>query len=163
MANANRANGLHPYEDIKRESPYVAGGTMYPGDVVRMNNAGAVVVASADTNPNLGVAAAYATSGQEVKVWDHPDQKFICQADDGGSISVAQTDCGLNYQIVATAGNSSYKQSRQELDASSGATDSNLPLRMLAIAPLQSNAAGVNAKVVVVINSHQLKPGVVGL
>lgn len=163
MSNANRAKGLQPYEDIKRESPYVAGGTIYPGDLVRMNNAGQVIAASADTNPNLGVSAQYATSGQECKVWDHPEQKYSVQADDGGSVSIAQTDAGLNYQIVATTGSTAYKQSRQELDASSAATDSNLPLRMLAIAPAVDNAAGVNAKVVVVLNNHQRKAGTVGL
>jgi hypothetical protein len=162
MSNISRAHGLQPYEEAMRESPYVAGGTIYPGDLVRMNSSGTVQVASADTSANLGVAAQYATSGNEVKVWDHPDQKFLVQCDDGGSVSIAQTDCGLNYQIVATSGNSSYKQSRQELDASSGATDSNLPLRMLAIAPIQNNAAGVNAKVVVKLNNHQLGNAVVG-
>jgi hypothetical protein len=163
MANASRAKGFQPYETIMRESPYVAGGTVYPGDLVRMNNAGAVVVASADTSPNLGVAAAYATSGQEVKVWDDPNQKFIAQADDGGSVSIAQTNAGLNYQVVVTAGSTAYKQSRHELDASTAATDSNLPLRMLAIAPAVGNAAGVNAKVVCSINNHQLRVGAEGL
>lgn len=162
MANPNRAHGLQPYEDIKRESPYVAGGTIYPGDLVRMNSSGLVVAASADTNPNLGVSAQYAVSGDEVKVWDDPDQRFVVQADDGGSVSIAQTDAGLNYQIVATTGSTAYRQSRQELDASSGASDSNLPLRMLAISPAVGNAAGVNAKVVVAINNHQRRPGTVG-
>lgn len=163
MANANRAKGFQPYEDIKRESPYVAGGTIYPGDLVRMNSSGVVVAASADTNANLGVSAQYATSGQECKVWDHPEQKFSCQADAGGSVSIAQTNAGLNYQIVATTGSTAFKQSRQELDASSAASDANLPLRMLAIQPAVDNAAGaVNAKVVVVLNNHQRKAGVEG-
>lgn len=162
MANASRAKGLQPYEDIKRESPYVAGGTIYPGDLVRMNSSGLIVAASADTSPNIGVSAQYAVSGQEVKVWDDPDQRFVCQADSGGSISIAQTNAGLNYQIVATTGSTAYKQSRQELDASTGATDSNLPLRMLAISPAVDNAAGVLAKVVVAINNHQRRAGVVG-
>lgn len=162
MANANRAHGFQPYETIMRESPYVAGGTVYPGDLVRMNSSGLVVAASADTNPNLGVAAGYATSGNEVKVWDHPEQKYVCQADDGGSVSIAQTNAGLNYQVVATAGNTDYKQSRQELDASTAASDSNLPLRMLAIQAAVNNAAGINAKVIVSLNNHQLRPGVVG-
>lgn len=163
MANVDRASGFQPYEVIESESPYVAGGTVYPGDLVRMNNAGLIVAASADTNPNLGVAAQYATSGQEVKVWDHIDQKYQVQADAGGSVSIAQTNCGLNYQVVATGGSTAYKQSRQELDASSAATDSNLPLRMLAIAPAQNNAAGVNAKVIVVLNNIQVKAGSEGL
>jgi hypothetical protein len=148
---------------VLRVSPYVAGGTVYPGDLVRQDNAGAIVAASADTNPNIGVAAQYATSGQECLVWDDPEQKFICQADDGGSVSVNQALMGLNVQIVATTGSTAFKQSRQELDASAAATNSNLPARMLAIQPAVSNAAGVNAKVVCMINNHQRKAGVVGL
>lgn len=162
MANANRAHGFQPYESIKRESPYVAGGTIYPGDLVRMDSSGNVVAASADTNPNLGVSAQYATSGQECKVWDDPDQRFVIQADDGGSVSIAQTNAGLNYQVVVTTGSTAYRQSRQELDASTAATDSNLPIRMLAISPAVNNAAGINAKVVVALNNHQRKPGVAG-
>lgn len=162
MANVSRAHGFQPYEEILRESPYVAGGTIYPGDIVRMNSSGTVQAASADTSANLGVSAQYATSGQECKVWDHPDQKYECQADDGGSVSIAQTNAGLNYQAVVTTGSTAFKQSRQELDASTGATDSNLPLRMLAISPAQNNAAGVNAKVIVVLNNNQQHPGVVG-
>lgn len=162
MSNANRPHGFSPYEEIQRESPYVAGGTIYPGDLVRMNSSGLVVVASADTNPNLGVSAQYATSGQEVKVWDGPDQKFMVQCDSGGSVDIEQTACGLNYQVVVTSGDTSYKQSRQELDASTGASDSNLPLRMLAIAPILNNGGGVNAKVVVSLNNRQLAPGTVG-
>lgn len=163
MANVERANGFQPYETIESESPYVAGGTVYPGDLVRMDNSGRIVAASADTNANFGVSAQYATIGQEVKVWDHMDQKYSVQCDSGGSVDIQQTACGLNYQVVAASGDTQYKQSRQELDASTGATDSNLPLRMLAISPAQNNAAGVLAKVIVVLNNIQVKAGTAGL
>lgn len=160
MANSDRPSGFRPYERIERESIYVAGGTMYPGDAVTMNNAGAVVVASA-SQKLLGVAAAYATSGQEVKVWDDPDQKFVCQSDDGTTL--AQTDVGLNYNIVATAGSSAYKQSRMELDSDSGATSSILPLRLMGFSPRVDNAAGEFAECVVQINYHQLTKSSEGL
>lgn len=160
MSNDSRPKGLQPYEDALRDSPYVAGGTIYPGDLVRMNSSGQVVTASADTSPNLGVSAQYATVGNECKVWDDPEQKFTVQAD--ASAAIAQTNVGLNYQIVATAGNTDYKQSRMELATTSGATDSNLPLRMLAIQPAVKNDPGTNAKVVVVLNNNQLKAGTLG-
>lgn len=163
MANADRKRGLQPYEDALRSSPYSAAGTIYPGDIVRMDNAGLVAAASADTNPNCGVAATYATVGQEVIVWDHPEQKFVAQQDSGGSTNIVQSHAGLNFQIVATTGSTAFKQSRQELDSSTGATDSNLPVRMLAIQPAVGNASGVNAKVVCMLNNHQRKAGVVGL
>ncbi len=161
MANVERANGLQPYEEIESESPYVAGGTVYPGDVVRFDSTGRVIAASADTSPNFGVSAQYATIGQECKVWDHIDQKYTVQCD--GTTDIEQSSCGLNYQLLATAGNTDYKQSRMELDSDTGATDSNLPLRMLALSPAQNNAAGANAKVVVILNNQQTKSGVVGV
>jgi hypothetical protein len=88
-------------------------------------------------------------------VYDDPEQKFIVQSDDATE-PAAQTACGLNYNIVATAGNSSYKASRMELDGSSGATDSVLPLRLLDIVQAPDNAFGAQAKCVVKINNHQL-------
>ncbi len=160
MANSDRPKGARPHERALRESPYVAGGTIYPGDFVKMNNAGAVVVCAASDAP-LGVAANYAVSTGEVNVWDDPEQKFVVQADDGTTL--AQTNVGLNYDIVATAGNATYKMSRMELDSSTGATDSTLPLRLLGVSREAGSAIGEFAKCVVQIQKHQLRQGSEGL
>lgn len=162
MANADRPKGLRPHGEVLRERPYIAGGTIYPGDAVKLNNNGKVVAASA-SNALLGVAATYASAdGAEVIVWDDPEQRFVVQADDGTSI--AQADVGLNYNIVATAGSATYKQSRMELDSSSGVTTpSTLPLRLLGISRMEGNAAGEFAKCVVSINQHQLRGGTDGV
>lgn len=160
MANADRPKGCAPYGDIRRESPYIAGGTVYPGDVVTLNSSGQIVVASAGTNPNIGVAVHYATSGNDVMVWDSPDQKFVIQSDDGTTL--AQTAIGLNYNLTATAGNATYKQSRQELTSNSGATDSNLPFRLLGISREVNSVIGEFTQCVVDINNHQLRTGGVG-
>lgn len=160
MANSDRPSGLRPQERAMRESIYVLAGTVYPGDAVTMNNAGAVVAASA-SQTLIGVAAEYGVSGSEAKVWDHPDQKFVVQADDGTTL--AQTAVGLNYNIVATSGNSTYRQSRMELDSDSGATLSTLPLRLLGFQPRVDNVAGEFAECVVKINNHQLAPNSNGL
>jgi hypothetical protein len=160
MANTDKPKGFRPAERALRESKYVTGGIVYPGDAVKMNNAGAIVVVAASDAP-IGVAAHYAASGAEVMVWDDPNQKYVVQADDGTTL--AQTGVGLNYNIVATGGSTSYKQSRMELDSSSGATDSNLPLRLLGFEPSVGNAAGEFADCIVVINNHQLRPASVGL
>lgn len=160
MANADRPKGLRPQERAIRETPYVAAGTVYPGDAVKMDDTGRIVVAAA-SNALIGVAAAYATSGNEVVVWDSPEQKFVVQADDGTTL--AQTGVGLNYNIVATAGSSSYRMSRHELDSSSGATDSILPLRLLGVNREVGETIGEFAKCVVIINNHQLRPQSEGL
>lgn len=161
MANANRPKGLRPVERASRETPYTAGGAVYPGDAVKMNDAGKVVAASA-SDALIGVAASYASAdGAEVMVWDDPEQKFVVQADDGTTL--AQTGVGLNYDIVATAANSTYKMSRMELDSSSGATNSTLPLRLIGVDRQVGEAIGEFAKCVVVINNHQLRKASEGL
>lgn len=160
MANADRPKGCAPYGAIIRESPYQAGGTVYPGDVVTLNSSGQIVAASAGTNPNIGVAVHYATSGNDVMVWDDPNQKFVIQSDDGTTF--AQTAIGLNYNLTATAGNATYKQSRMELTSNSGATDSNLPFRLLGVTRAVDNVIGEFSQCVVDLNNHQLRAGVVG-
>jgi hypothetical protein len=160
MANADSPKGLRPYERALRLTPYVAGSTVYPGDAVTMANDGAVDSATA-AQALIGVAAHYATAGQDVMVWDDPEQKFVVQADNGTTL--AQTGVGLNYDIVATAANTTYKQSRMELDSSSGATSSILPLRMLGVSREVDEVIGEFAKCVVIINNHQLGKQIVGL
>ena len=93
-------------------------------------------------------------------IWDHPAQKFVIQADTVGT--PAQTDVGLNYDILATAGNSTYKQSRQEMDVSTSGTSSVLALRLVGFDRAQGNAAGVNVDCIVVVNLHQLDSGIEG-
>lgn len=155
MANTARPCGFKPYERALRESTYVAGGTVYPGDAVKLNSDGKVVVAAAG-DALLGVACNYAAAdGSEVKVWDDPDQKFEASADAGGSVSVAQSDVGLNADILATSASTAYKKSRHEIDISTKATTA-AQLRLLAILPAVDNAAGERARVVCMINEHQL-------
>lgn len=161
MANVDRPKGFRPYERVLRETPYTAGAAIYPGDAVHLEDDGKVDPATA-SEAVIGVAATYASGdGVEVIVWDDPEQKFVVQADDGTTL--AQTAVGLNYNLVATAGNSTYKQSRMELDSNTGATSSILPLKLLGVSREVNTAIGEFAKCVVVINNHQLGKGVEGL
>lgn len=159
MANTDRPNGFRPVGRVRDAKPYVAGGTIYPGDAVKMDNAGKVVVASA-SEALIGVSAEYAVADEQVLVWDDPDQQFSVQADNGTTL--AQTDVGLNYDIVATAGSTLYKRSRMELDSSSGATSASLPLRLLGFTPVEGNSAGEFAECQVIINQHQLGKATAG-
>lgn len=162
MANSNKPQGFRPVGRVLRCRPYTAGAAIYPGDAVKVSSDGKVDPASA-SDALLGVAASYASAdGVEVLVYDHPDQEFVVQADDGTTL--AQADVGLNFNIVATAGNSTYKRSRMELDSSSGVTTpSTLPLRLLGYSREQGNTAGEFAECIVVINEHQLKAGTAGV
>lgn len=157
MANLDQPSGFSPKGEALRENKYLAGGVVYPGDCVKLDAAGKVVVAAAG-DALCGVANSHASAdGESVMVWDHPDQLFIGQADDA-SID-AQTDINLNYDILATAGSSTYKVSRQEVDASTGSATATVVLKLLAVEEKVGNALGAQCKVIVRINNHQLSAG----
>lgn len=154
MANADRPSGFAPHGEPLRVNSYVSGGAVYPGDAVTQDATGRMAAATAG-QVLQGVAVSYASAaGADILVADHPDQQFIAQAD-GNDID-AQTDIGQNVDLLATAGNATYKLSRQELDSSTIASDSTLQFRILGIEPAVDNAFGEFAKVVVRINKHQL-------
>lgn len=156
MANADRPQGASLKGEPLRLNVYVAESTIYPGDFVKQNANGTVEPASA-SNALIGVAVAYAAAGSRCQVSDHPDQQYVVQADE--SDINAQTDIGLNYDIVATSGSSTFKASRMELDSSSGATTATLPLKLLDIERRPDNSLGAQVDCIVKINNHQLNGG----
>lgn len=161
MANKDQSMGFRPHGKLKQANPYQAGGTIYPGDIVKLDANGQCVQAAAGTAKACGVALNYAVSGGTVMVADSPDQLFVGQADD--ATIDAQTDINLNYNITVGTASTLYKRSAMEVDASTGATDSNLPVRVLRLAPAVDNALGDQADVVVKINNHQLGDATEGI
>lgn len=157
MANDDRPRGAEPHGKCLRTTRYVADAEVFPGDFVEMTNAGKVQpLASATSTPILGVALSYAAAdGDDVSVADHPEQLFMVQSDDATE-PAAQTAVGLNYDVVITAGNSTYKISRMELDGSSGVNTIDTPLRLIDVERRPDNDFGANADCVVRINMHRL-------
>lgn len=154
MSNADRPSGARPCGSILSATEYVAGSEIFPGDFVSLASDGKVDSASA-TSALLGVALGYASAdGKRVLVADDPGQKYYIQSDSDDVD--AQTDINLNYDIVATAGDSTYDVSRMELDGDSGATTATLPLKLLDIVQSPNNAFGANVECLVKINNHQL-------
>lgn len=160
MANIDRVKGAECYGPCLRQNVYTAGGTIYQGDFVKKNSSGQVVVAAA-SDALTGCAMAYATSGNEVMVADHPDQMYRIQSDDATE-PAALTACGLNYNIVVGTASTRYKTSAIELDGSTGVTDSNMPLKLLRLDPAVDNAYGANASCIVIIQYHQHNGSIVG-
>lgn len=152
MPNADIVAGARPYGRVEQMTAYKAESVIYKGDFVKKNAAGTVERAAA-TNALLGVAMSNAAAGEQVLVADHPEQKFVCQADDANI--AAQTDIGLNCEIVVGTADTTYKRSGMEVDASTKATTSTLALRVLALEPAVDNTFGANAKLIVKINVHQ--------
>lgn len=152
MANKDMPVGAKPVGRIYEYNIYQAEEAVYPGDFLNKNANGTVEPADA-TEPLVGVCMSYAATGGECLVADHPDQLFMIQSDSADV--AAQADIGLNYNIVATAGNSTYKMSRMELDGNTGADTATLPLRLIRIDRATDNALGASVKCVVRINNHQ--------
>lgn len=131
---------------------------IYPGDVVKMQSDGTVIVAAAG-DAILGVCAAYqAAADTTIKVYDDPNQDFFVQA----SGDFQTTDVGSNANIVATAGDSTLKQSNHAL-LSSYLTTSTLQFKVLGLLSRGVNAVGSYAVVRVRPNSHAYKAGVTGV
>lgn len=156
MANLDRPKGFEPKGDVLRENSYEAGSACYPGDLLTLASDGQVDPATAGSII-LGVCMSYqATAGQPVLVADHPDQ-LICGQVASTQID-AQTDIGNTMDILATAGSSAYKLSRQEADASTQSSSATAQLRLLSVEPQVGNAFGDNVDCVFAINEHQFGP-----
>lgn len=156
MANRDEPQGFRPKGLAARGNYYLAAGTIFPGDAVKFDASGAVAVAAA-SDAWCGVSGSKVLAGEQCFVYDDPNQLFIGQADD--TTIDAQTDIGLNYDLLATAGDSSYNVSRQEIDASTQATTATLPIKVLSIEPRTGNALGGFVDCVFKINNHQLGEG----
>ncbi len=152
MANKDMVQGAMPFGRVLRAQTYLTEAAVYPGDFLKLN-AGGTVEQAAASNACIGVAAHYAGAAAEVLVYDDPQQLFMIQSD---SADVdAQTDIGLNYNIVVASANTTYKRSGMELDGDTGATTATLPLRLVSMCPRVDNAFGANVLCVVRINNHQ--------
>lgn len=156
MANSDRPKGFEPKGYPLRINRYVAGDTIQPGDAVHMEDDGKVNVAAA-AEAVLGVAISGGTDGNEVLVSDDPNQLYVVQAD--GTDIDAQTDINLNYDLLATAGNTAFGISRHELDSSSGNTTATLQLKLVSIDERPDNALGAQVDCIVRMNNQNYAGG----
>lgn len=165
MANVDLPRGFRPYGELLHTGIYVAGGTIYPGDIVKQDVGAAnttslrmrcVAGTGGDTDQILGVAMNYATVGQSIRVADDPAQLFAGQCD--GADFDDNADLGNNCGILATGGDSTYKVSRMEIDSSDIATTNTHQVKIIGVVPRQDgkNAFGEFVEVIFKINSHQL-------
>jgi hypothetical protein len=152
MANADKPQGLRPYGPVKMQISAVAGTRVFPGDAVQLQNDGKVDPVAAGATI-YGVALSYADAdGDDVLLSVHPEQQYTAQCD--GSAINAQTIVGNNVDLLATAGNTTYNQSRMELDTSTVAAAA-AQLTILGVDRSIDNAFGEFVDVIVRINEHQ--------
>jgi hypothetical protein len=166
MANVDRPCGFKTHGYVYPQRRYIAASTIYPGDAVKLETGAANttqfnarVEAGSDTGALLGVAMNYAVAGDSILVADHPDQEFVGQCDESDFNENA--DLGDNANILSTAGDSTFKASRMEIDSSDIATTATHQIKILGVVKRQDgkNAFGANVQLRFIINNHQLKGG----
>lgn len=133
-----------------------ANSEIHPGDPVTITS-GQVDKAAAG-NALCGIAAEYkaanaGASNGKIAVYDHLDQRFVAQTDNGTGTLTAEAGIGLNANFVAGVGSNGH--STAEIDESTGATTATLPFKVLALQPAQDNAYGEFNRLIVKINNHQ--------
>jgi len=156
MANSDRPKGFEPKGKPLRVNKYIAGGEVFPGDCVHMEDDGKVDAAVA-AETILGVSLSRAADGEDLLVSDDPNQLYIVQAD--GSDIADQTDINLNYDILATAGSTAFDISRQELDSSSQNTTATLQCKLVAKEDRPDNELGAQVDCIVRLNNQNYAGG----
>lgn len=156
MANVDRPRGFACKGVPLRVNAYESGSACYPGDLITLASDGQCDPATAGSLI-LGVSLSYCSaSGQELLVADHPSQLIVGQV--AASEIDARTDFGNCCDITATAGNSTYKMSRQVVDASGQSGSATAQLRLLDYTRRAKNDLGAYVEVVCAINEHQFGP-----
>ena len=154
MANADTPMGFRPYGEVKQAMVLVAGSEIFKGDAIRLASDGQIDAVTAGTTI-MGVALQYAAAaGDSCLCSVHPDQLYVGQCDETEFDNA--NDVGLVGDIVATAGSSTYKISRHEVDSSTLNTGGTAQVTVLGLVPRSDNAVGGFADVIFKINEHQV-------
>ena len=189
MANNDAPFGLRPVRtsSSQNQNRYrIAnnyGTAIFQGDLVKVVTGGGIerVTASPGTDLILGVfngcfytdpttnkptfsnhyPGSVAADDIMANVIDDPNAMFEVQGD--AAFPVA--DLMGNFNIVATAGDTTSGMSRVELGVSTGAVTATLPLKAIDISqdPENSDVGAANTNVVVKINNHLFSAGTAGL
>ena len=181
MANIDKAFGLRPLGNLsgtgaqKQYGYEIAdnqAGAIFQGDLVTIFDGYLVKFAPATHTAAVGVfngcnyidpttgkptwknyypGSVNITAGKiAADVMDDPSQLFLIQVDE----SVAQTQIGLNADVVGTGGSTTTGVSSMELDSSTIAKAAALNLKIVGLYDVPGNEFGTNAVVVVKINEH---------
>lgn len=161
--------GAMPHGPVLRVGSYYkdsSAAAIYPGDFVILESDSGVAPSGTSSNALIGVAAMYSPASTEENnflVYDHPMQEFVVQ-DDNDTTAMTRTSEGFRCDLVTTTGNTSTLRSNHELDSSSAAVTSTLPIQIVRLHPLEessyASAAATNGqrKWIVKIADHAFMP-----
>jgi hypothetical protein len=143
LANVNGAFGLRPVRNGNGNAPrvtkYAAAATVYEGSPVCFDGNGAIIQytnALALTGDIAGVAANYATSGQDVYVYTDPNQVYEIQITGAATVAAGDYQAMFRFAANPEAGSAVTFTSTASLDiATAGVTAAGAatatPLRLL--------------------------------
>jgi hypothetical protein len=157
------------------------GSQIFQGDLVAASDNGTIIVAGATTNPVVGVFNGVfytdpttqkptfknyypgTVSANDIiaNVIDDPNVVYEIKADE----TFANSDLFANYKIAVGSGDTASGSSRNALDVSTADSSSTFVLQAIDISqdPDNSDQSTSNVNVLVRINAHQYKGGVVGI
>ena len=150
MANLDNPHGLNAVRMMNGGKipmdKYTVNATtaIYQGDVVQIKATGLVrtIVTTGGAASILGVAANYTSASGEVWVYNDPGTVFEIQSDgttDPSTAAAARAHIGETAVLILTAGNTTTKVSKQELDYSSMTTGTADPLQIIGFHPSVDN------------------------
>lgn len=131
----------------------------YPGDLCILEADGASEIASTGSANIIGAAVGYTATGTAttVLIYDHPLQRFVAQ-DDGDTGIMTATSLGSRCNIVTTTGDTTTRQSKQEIDSSTAATTSTNAVSIIALHPIEGGSyattTGQQRKWICSLNNH---------
>ena len=157
------------------------GSAIFQGDLVAASDNGTIIVAGATTNPVVGVFNGVfytdpttqkptfknyypgTVSANDIiaNVIDDPNVVYEIKADE----TFANSDLFANYKIAVGTGDTASGSSRNALDVSTADSSSTFVLQAIDVSqdPDNSDQSTSNVNVLVRINAHQDKGGVVGI
>lgn len=182
MANNNFPHGLRPlgvalsggapvFEEFTKASGY--GTAIFRYDAVNRVADGTIEAsASPGTTLYTGVSMNYGVLSTETKhtVCTSPDALYEAQ-DDGSTytapnpdtVGINSQDAGMNANLVLTAGDTTTKQSKHQIAASTLAVTATLDVHILGLLNVPDNDWGQYARCEIVFNKHRMAPASVGV
>jgi len=181
MANVSRVFGARPVGGLHggpyngRVSLYAIpasdGTATFVGDLVKLSGTAdadgvATVIQAAAGNTCVGIIVGFVPDYSNLSLqhrlastlrycWvaDSPQVTFEMQEDNTASIGLV--DVGLNVNFIVGAGSTTTGQSGMQVNTTTKATTSTLPLRILGFIQRPDNEIGPNAKMLCGFNVHQ--------
>lgn len=174
MANNNNPHGLRPLGFTMEGGPLL----LFPfakvvgyGTAIFMNDAvnrpagvGLEASATPGTTTYSGVSMDFSAASTAATHLVIVSLTALFEAQDNAvSAGVVAANCGLNANLVLTAGSTTTRQSKHQINETGIAVTSTLDVKLLQLYNIPDNAFGPNARIEIVFNKHRMAPATAGV